>query len=93
MIRVENLWKSFGRQEVLRGVSFEVQPGEFVALIGLQRLRQEPAAETPGRAAQTRLRPNLGRRQRRRGARQARIRVPAKPHRLCFPGRGACLIP
>jgi len=34
MIRVENLWKSFGDQEVLRGVSFEVQPGEFVALIG-----------------------------------------------------------
>ena len=34
MIRVDNLWKSFGRQEVLRGVSFEVQPGEFVALIG-----------------------------------------------------------
>jgi phospholipid/cholesterol/gamma-HCH transport system ATP-binding protein len=34
MIRVENLWKSFGNQEVLRGVSFEVQPGEFMALIG-----------------------------------------------------------
>jgi phospholipid/cholesterol/gamma-HCH transport system ATP-binding protein len=34
MIRVDNLWKSFGQQEVLRGVSFEVQPGEFVALIG-----------------------------------------------------------
>ena len=34
MIRVDNLWKSFGRQEVLRGVSFEVQPGELVALIG-----------------------------------------------------------
>lgn len=34
MIRVENLSKAFGRQEVLREVSFEVQPGEFVALIG-----------------------------------------------------------
>ena len=34
MIRVESLWKSFGRQEVLRGVSFEVQQGEFMALIG-----------------------------------------------------------
>jgi len=34
MIRVENLSKSFGRQEVLRGVSFTVLPGEFMALIG-----------------------------------------------------------
>jgi phospholipid/cholesterol/gamma-HCH transport system ATP-binding protein len=34
MIRADNLWKSFGSQEVLRGVSFEVEPGEFMALIG-----------------------------------------------------------
>ena len=34
MIRVNNLCKSFGPQEVLRGVSFEVGPGEFMALIG-----------------------------------------------------------
>lgn len=34
MIRVENLWKSFGQQEVLRGASFDLQPGEFMALIG-----------------------------------------------------------
>jgi phospholipid/cholesterol/gamma-HCH transport system ATP-binding protein len=34
MIQINNLWKSFGRQEVLRGVSFEVQPGEFMALVG-----------------------------------------------------------
>lgn len=34
MIRIDNLWKSFGQQTVLQGVSFEVQPGEFVALIG-----------------------------------------------------------
>jgi len=34
MIQINNLWKSFGRQEVLRGVSFEVKQGEFVALIG-----------------------------------------------------------
>ncbi len=35
MIRVDNLWKSFGRQEVLRGVSLRVQPGEFMALVGM----------------------------------------------------------
>ena len=34
MIRIEDLWKSFGDQEVLRGVSFEVRTGEFIALIG-----------------------------------------------------------
>ena len=35
MIRIEGLWKSFGPQEVLRGVSLEVRPGEFLALVGL----------------------------------------------------------
>jgi phospholipid/cholesterol/gamma-HCH transport system ATP-binding protein len=35
MILVENLWKSFGHQEVLRGVSLRVEPGEFTALIGM----------------------------------------------------------
>ena len=35
MIRIEDLHKSFDGQEVLRGVSLQVNPGEFVALIGM----------------------------------------------------------
>lgn len=35
MIRIENLWKSFGEQDVLRGVSLQVNAGEFVALVGM----------------------------------------------------------
>jgi phospholipid/cholesterol/gamma-HCH transport system ATP-binding protein len=35
MIQVEDLWKSFGGHEVLRGVSLHVEPGEFMALIGM----------------------------------------------------------
>ena len=34
MIRVENLYKRFGRQEVLRGVNLEVATGEIMAIIG-----------------------------------------------------------
>lgn len=34
IIRVEGLHKSFGAQEVLRGVDFEVRRGEFVAIVG-----------------------------------------------------------
>jgi phospholipid/cholesterol/gamma-HCH transport system ATP-binding protein len=35
MIKVENLHKSFGGLEVLRGVSFEIAKGEVLALIGM----------------------------------------------------------
>lgn len=34
MIRVENLTKSYGPIEALRGINFEVQPGEIVGLLG-----------------------------------------------------------
>ncbi len=34
MIRVENLHKRFGRQEVLRGVNLDVATGEIMAIIG-----------------------------------------------------------
>jgi phospholipid/cholesterol/gamma-HCH transport system ATP-binding protein len=35
VILIEDLWKAFGRQKVLRGVSLEVNAGEFVALVGM----------------------------------------------------------
>jgi phospholipid/cholesterol/gamma-HCH transport system ATP-binding protein len=35
MIKIEDLWKSFGTQSVLCGVNLQVQTGEFLALIGM----------------------------------------------------------
>ena len=35
MIEIQDLWKSFGGQQVLRGVDLTVQSGEFLALIGM----------------------------------------------------------
>ena len=34
VLRLEDVWKSFGDHDVLRGISLEVSPGEVVALIG-----------------------------------------------------------
>ena len=62
MIRVEGVWKSFGSQEVLRGVSFEIQPGEFTALIGLSGCGKSLLLKHLVGLAQTGPRPDLGRR-------------------------------
>ncbi len=35
MISIQNLYKTYGKQEVLSGVNLEVKAGEFVALVGL----------------------------------------------------------
>jgi len=35
MIQIEDLWKSFGSQAVLRGVNLQVPTGSFVALVGM----------------------------------------------------------
>ena len=34
MIKVKNIWKSFGELEVLKGVNLQVEKGEIVAIIG-----------------------------------------------------------
>lgn len=34
LLRFDDVWRGYGRQEVLRGLSFEVRPGEVYALLG-----------------------------------------------------------
>lgn len=34
MIRVNNLWKSFGNQVAVRSISFDINSGDYVAIIG-----------------------------------------------------------
>ena len=33
-VRVENLWKRYGKVEAVKGISFEVREGEFAVLLG-----------------------------------------------------------
>lgn len=35
VLKVENLWKSYGRQEVLKGISLGLSEGESKIIIGL----------------------------------------------------------
>ena len=39
MISVKGLRKSFGENEVLKGVDIEIQPGEVVAIVSPSRTR------------------------------------------------------
>jgi phospholipid/cholesterol/gamma-HCH transport system ATP-binding protein len=34
MIEINNLYKSFGKKEVLRGVNLTIEPGETIVIIG-----------------------------------------------------------
>ena len=34
LIKIENLHKSFGKNEVLKGINLEIQRGEVVVIIG-----------------------------------------------------------
>ena len=45
VVSVENVYKSFGAQTVLNGVSLNVGRGETLAVLGPQRYRKERTAE------------------------------------------------
>jgi len=34
LLRLEEVYKSYGAQEVLRGVTFQVNPGEHAGIVG-----------------------------------------------------------
>ena len=34
MLSIKNLYKAFGKTEVLKGISLDIEPGKVVAIIG-----------------------------------------------------------
>ena len=51
MLRIQNLKKAFGGQDVLKDVSFEIGDRERVALVGANGRRQVELAQDCGRSA------------------------------------------
>ena len=79
---IDNVVKSYGAVRALDGVSFNVQPGEFIALLGPERRRQVDVVSAALRPVRPRLRPHRGHGPRHvarsgAGAGAARHRVPA----------------
>lgn len=53
-IEVKSLTKSYGKTEVLHGISFTIQQGEIFALLGVNRRGQNNRAGMHGRTAPVR---------------------------------------
>ena len=91
LLQVEDARKSYGSVKALDGVTLALGPGEFLALAGPERRRQDHAVPAPDGAVRGRQRPHRDRRPRhpraaRGGAGAAGRRVPAAdprsgPHR------------
>ena len=50
ILEVINLKKSFGAQEVLKGINFEMDKGEVVVIIGSSANKKSPTGVRAGRA-------------------------------------------